>query len=411
MSEDHRPRGHHEPHDKQSHHGKPHHQAVRGHRDSEHREQRSGHRSEHDEDDSEHGKDGKAKGDHAPKQGWSHKPALIGLLILVVMGVAVGGVLIWRHTRSHATTDDAFIDVVSEQASAQIAGRVARVLVDDNQDVKAGQVIVEIDPSDFQSKLDQAEATQAQAEAQQAQAEAQKVVYQAQLMEARANLAKAEGDATNANNQLARYRALKVTNSSAVSAQQLDSFTATATTANAQVESAKQSIAAAQAQIGYADSMIKAAKASIGSAAAQSRQAQLMLGYTEVKARVDGRVASKTVSAGNVIAAGSPLMAIVPHDVYITANFKETQLAHMRRGQPVDITIDSYPDMKLTGKVDSVQPATGQAFSVLPAQNATGNWVKVVQRVPVKVIFDRIPDDPDRRLSPGMSVEVSVSVR
>jgi membrane fusion protein (multidrug efflux system) len=292
-----------------------------------------------------------------------------------------------------------------------VAGRVARVLVDDNQDVKAGQVIVEIDPSDFQSKLDQAEATQAQAEAQQAQAGAQKVVDQAQLMEARASLAKAEGDATNANNQLARYRALKATNASAVSAQQLDSMTATATTANAQVDSAQQSIAAAQAQIGYADSLIKAAKAAIGSAAAQSRQAQLMLSYTQVKARVDGRVASKTVSAGNVIAAGSPLMAIVPHEVYITANFKETQLAHMRRGQPVDITVDSYPDMKLTGKVDSVQPATGQAFSVLPAQNATGNWVKVVQRVPVKVIFDHLPDDPDRRLSPGMSVEVSVTVR
>jgi membrane fusion protein (multidrug efflux system) len=379
MSEDHRPRGH--------------------------------HRSEHHEDDQHRGRDGKAQGNHGKQQGWSHKPALIGLLVLAVMGVVVGGVLIWRHTRSHASTDDAFIDVVAEQASAQVAGRVTQVLVDDNQDVKAGQVIVEIDPADFQSRLDQAEATQAQAEAQQAQAQAQKAVDQAQLMEARASLAKAEGDATNANNQLARYRALKAVNASAVSAQQLDSMTATATTANAQVESAQQSIAAAQAQIGYADSLIKAAQAAIGSAAAQSRQAQLMLSYTRVKARVDGRVASKTVSAGNVIAAGSPLMAIVPHDVYITANFKETQLAHLRRGQAVDITVDSYPDLKLTGKVDSVQPATGQAFSVLPAQNATGNWVKIVQRVPVKIIFDHLPDDPDRRLSPGMSVEVAVAIR
>jgi membrane fusion protein (multidrug efflux system) len=329
----------------------------------------------------------------------------------VVVAATVAGVMIWRHSRTHESTDDAFIDVVSEQSSAQVAGRVARLLVTDNQDVKAGQVLVEIDPVDYQSKLDQARAVQAQAEAQKAQAQAQKTVYLAQVEEARASLAKAEADATNANNQLTRYRALKATNPSAVSAQQLDSLKATADTDNAQVQSAKQTIAAAEAQIGYADSMIKAADATIGSAAAQVRQAQLNLSYTEVKARIDGRVASRTVSPGNVIAVGAPLMAIVPHDVYITANFKETQLAHMRRGQPVDIKIDSYPDMKLTGKVDSVQPATGQAFSVLPAQNATGNWVKIVQRVPVKIVFDRIPDDQDRRLAPGMSVEVSVAVR
>jgi len=404
MSEDHHPREHRESHHRESTHGQ-HHPAARGHRDSEQRERES-----HHDDDQHAGKDDQHKDKPAAKS-WSHRPALIGILVLVLIAASIGGVLFWRHSRAHETTDDAFIDVVSEQSSAQIGGRVARVLVDDNQDVKAGQVLVEIDPADYQSKLDQANAQEAQAEAQQAQAEAQKVVYQAQLAEARASLTKAEADATNANNQLARYRALKATNPSAVSAQQLDGYTATAATDNAQVESARETIAGAQAQIGYADSLIKAAKATIGSAAAQSRQAQLMLSYTEVKARVGGRVASKTVSPGNVIAAGTPLMAIVPREVYVTANFKETQLAHLRRGQPVDITVDSYPDMKLTGKVDSVQPATGQAFSVLPAQNATGNWVKIVQRVPVKVVFDRIPDDADRRLAPGMSVEVAVSVR
>ena len=104
-------------------------------------------------------------------------------------------------------------------------------------------------------------------------------------------------------------------------------------------------------------------------------------------------------------------MAVVPREVYITANFKETQLAHMRRGQPVEIRVDAFPDMKLRGHVDSVQPAAGQAFSVLPPQNATGNWVKIVQRVPVKIVFDEISDDPERRLGPGMSVRVTVSVR
>jgi membrane fusion protein (multidrug efflux system) len=154
-----------------------------------------------------------------------------------------------------------------------------------------------------------------------------------------------------------------------------------------------------------------AAQAGIASANSQVAQAELTLSYTQIEARIDGRTASKTVAVGNVVNVGVPLMAIVPRDVYITANFKETQLAHMRRGQPVEIKIDAYPDLKLTGKVDSVQPATGQAFSTLPAENATGNWVKVVQRVPVKIVFDKLPDDPDRRLGPGMSVEVSVRIR
>jgi len=355
----------------------------------------------------EHAKDEKGKGKPHRKP----KPALIGIIVLVVMVLVIGGVLIWRHTRTEETTDDAFVDVVSEQVSAQIAGRVVHVLVNDNQDVKAGQLLVEIDPADFQSKVNQSEAVKAQAEAQLAQAQAQKAVYQAQLQEARAALGTAVANATNANHQLTRYRALKKTNPAAVSDQQIDSLTAAATSANAQVQSAHDSISAAQAQIGYADSMIKAAQASIASAVAQAQQSDLSLSYTQVKAGVNGRVTSKTVSDGNVIAAGAPLMAVVPRDVYVTANFKETQLARMRRGQPVEIKVDSYPDLKLAGKVDSVQPATGTAFSVLPAQNATGNWVKVVQRVPVKVVFDHLPDDPDRRLSPGMSVEVSVKVR
>jgi membrane fusion protein (multidrug efflux system) len=106
-----------------------------------------------------------------------------------------------------------------------------------------------------------------------------------------------------------------------------------------------------------------------------------------------------------------PLMAVVPRDVYVTANLKETQLDHVRRGQPVQITVDAYPELKLTGRVDSVEPATGQTFASLPAQNATGNWVKIVQRVPVKIVFDHLPDDPGQRLAPGMSVEVSIAVQ
>jgi membrane fusion protein (multidrug efflux system) len=139
-------------------------------------------------------------------------------------------------------------------------------------------------------------------------------------------------------------------------------------------------------------------------------QAELARSYTQVKALVAGRVANKTVTVGNYVEPGTDLMAIVPRAVYVTADFKETQLARLRPGQPAEIKVDAYPDVPLHGHVDSVQPATGAAFTPIPAQNAAGNWVKVVQRVPVKIALDDLPDDPMRRLGPGMSVEVKVSI-
>jgi membrane fusion protein (multidrug efflux system) len=342
---------------------------------------------------------------------WYKRPGIVGLLILAVIVVAVVGALVWRHSRAHATSDDAYVDGVSEEVSPQVSGRVTEILVGDNQDVKAGQLLVKLDPADYQSRLDQAGAALAQAQAQLAEAQAQQAVYAAQTDEARASLGTAQANATDATNQLGRYRRLKGVNAGAVSDQQMDSAVTSATSTEAQLNAARQAVTAAEAQQGYARSLLVAAQAGIGSANSQLAQAALTLSYTQIVARIGGRVASKTVAVGNVVNAGTPLMAIVPLDVYITANFKETQLNLMRRGQPVEIKVDAYPDLKLTGRVDSVQPASGQAFSTLPAQNATGNWVKVVQRVPVKIVFDRLPDDPDRRLGPGMSVEVSVKIR
>jgi membrane fusion protein (multidrug efflux system) len=355
--------------------------------------------------------DEKGKGDPKPKgPPWYKRPLLVGLLVLAVIVLVVGGALFWRYSSDHASSDDAYIDGTSEQVAAQVAGRVTDVLVDDNQDVKAGQVLVRLDPRDYQSRLDQTRAALSQAEAQLKEAHAQQAVYGAQTEEARANLGTVEANATNASNQLDRYRRLKAANAGAVSDQQMDSANAAATSTAAQLNAARKAVAAAEAQEGYAGSLVAAAEAGIGSARSQVAEAELTLSYTQIKARIDGQVAIKTVSVGNVISAGMPLMAIVPRDVYVTANFKETQLQHMRRGQPVTIKVDAYPDLKLDGHVDSVQAASGQAFSTLPAQNATGNWVKVVQRVPVKIVFDRLPDDPNRRLGPGMSVEVSVKV-
>jgi membrane fusion protein (multidrug efflux system) len=342
---------------------------------------------------------------------WYRRPVIVGVTVAALIVVVLGVLLAWRHSRTHVTTDDAYVDGVPQLVSPQVAGRVARVLVGDNQDVKAGQELVELDPSDYQSRLDQARAVGAQANAQLAQAMAQKVVYQAQVDEAQASLGTTQANATNAARELARYRRLKGVNVGAVSDQQMDNADAASTSTSAQLNAAMKAVEAARAQVGYSDSLIGAAEAAIGSANSQFAQAELTLSYTHILARIDGRVANKTVSEGNIVAEGIPLMAIVPREVYVTANLKETQLNHIRRDQPVNIKVDAYPDLKITGRVDSVEPASGQTFSSLPAQNATGNWVKVVQRVPVKIVFDQIPDDPDRRLAPGMSVEISAKVR
>jgi len=362
-------------------------------------------------DDTGDGKGGTPGKKKPAGNAWYRRPLPVGLLVLAVAVLLVGGILIWRHTRDHVTTDDAYIDGIPQVVSPQVSGRVQHVYVDDNQDVKAGQLLLELDPSDYQARVDQAQAAVAQAQAQLAEAEAQQTVYAAQVEEARANLGTAEANATDAAHQLGRYQRLKAVNAGAVSDQQMDSAVAAATSTAAQLNAAHKSVAAAAAQLGYSASQITAARAGIQSAGSQLTQANITLSYTKVLARIDGRVANKNATEGTVVAAGTPVMAVVPRNVYVTANLKETQLTHIQKGQAVKITVDAYPDLKLTGKIDSVEPASGQTFSALPAQNATGNWVKVVQRVEVKILFDQIPDDPNRRLAPGMSVEINATVR
>ena len=342
---------------------------------------------------------------------WYRRPGIMAVLALVIIVVAVVAVLWWRHSRRYESTDDAYIDIVSEVVSSQVPGRVTRVLVDDNQDVAAGAVLVELDAADYNARLHQAQAAEAQARAQLAQAEAQRRVRSVELESARAGLGVAEANASNARSDLERLRQVRDANVDAVTPQQIEHATAEAKSADAQLGVAKQAVASATAQIDAADTTVQAAEAGVKAAAAQVEQASLALGYTRITAAVAGRVAHRTVAVGNYVEPGTALLAIVPREVYVTANFKETQLARMRRAQPVTIKVDAYPDLKLTGHVDSVQPATGQQFSELPAQNATGNWVKVVQRVPVKIRLDALPDDAERRLGPGMSVTAKVTVQ
>src|ERR1700677_1114814 len=336
------------------------------------------------------------------------RPVLAGALILLFIAAVVLGVLWWLHTRTYESTDDAYIDIQSQFVSPQVSGRVLHVLVKDYQDVTAGDVLIEIDPADYQNRLDQAMAGLAQAQAQVTQAESQVGVYDAQIEQAEANLVVAQVTATNAASDLRRYVSLHKAVSGAVSQHQLDLSNTQAASSAAQVEAAVKAIAAARAQQNYAAREGEAAKGGVRSAQAQVDQAELNISYTKVKARLDGRIANKTVAEGNYVQAGNDLMAVVPTNVYVTANFKETQLTQMRTGQRAEIHVDAYPGMKLGGHVDSIQPGGGQVFSVLPAQNATGNWVKIVQRVPVKIVFDENPEDPARRLAPGFSVEVKV---
>ncbi len=341
---------------------------------------------------------------------WYKRPGIMAIVFVVVMAIAVGGTWWWMHSRHYESTDDALLDAVWQEVSPQVEGRVVRVFVQDNQPVARGDALVDLDPTDYQSRLDQAQAAAAQARAGQQQSRAQHAVAEGQLEQARARADVAETNLANARGTLRRLEEAHLANAGAASQQQLDDARDAARTAEAQVEVARKGIAAAQAQVDLAGSQIAAAAAEQKSAAAQVEQAKLALSYTHVRAEIDGRVAHKTVAVGNYVKPGTALMAVVPNDLYVTAHFKETQLTRLRAGQPAEIKIDAYPDLEVTGHVDSVQPATGDTFSVIPAQNASGNWVKVVQRVPVKITLDRIADDPGETLGPGMSVEVTVTV-
>ncbi|HZS82215.1 MAG TPA: HlyD family secretion protein [Stellaceae bacterium] len=349
--------------------------------------------------------------DRAPRRRpWYRRPLVLALLVLLAIALVIGGVLWWLDASRYETTDDAFIDAHIVRVAPRVAGRVLRVLAEDNADVQAGQVLVELDPRDLQAALDQAKAAAASASGKLAQAEAQQKVAAANLDEAKAEVGVAEANAANAATELRRLQSLAKSRSPALSQQQLDTATANAKSTAATLNAAQKKAAAAEAQTGLAASQVATARADREAAQAQLEAAQLNRSYATVTAPEAGHVTNRTVAVGDYVQAGQNLMALVPHKLWITANFKETQLDRMRPGQKVDITIDAYPGTTFHGHVDSIQRGSGAAFSLLPPENATGNFVKVVQRVPVKIVFDG-PLDPQYALGPGMSVEPSVEVR
>lgn len=336
-------------------------------------------------------------------------PLILVVGAVIVIGAIIAGWSWYQNSSRFETTDDAFIDTHIAHVSPQIAGRVVRLLVSDNQLVQPGTLLLEIDSGNAQTGLQQVVAQEGQAEAQLQQARNQIRIAQDSYEQAMANAAAVATQAQNAAADANRYHELERINPQAVARQQLDQADSQARNLADQRDAAQRQAQGQAAQRQTAAAQEKAAEATVNSLKAQVQQAQLNVGYERVVAPIAGHIAQRNVAIGNYVMVGQELMAIVPVQMWVTANFKETQLAYMRPGQPVTIHVDACPNSDIRGHVDSIQRGAGQAFGILPPENATGNFVKVVQRVPVKIDLDTVPRDCP--LGPGMSVEPSVRVR
>jgi membrane fusion protein (multidrug efflux system) len=328
--------------------------------------------------------------------------------ILLGTGVAlvIVAVVFYLVHRGKESTDDSFIEGHVIQISPQIAERVEKVHVDDNQIVKQGDLLVELDNQNEVVLLETAKANLASSEAKLVQAQAQLAATTADLAQAGADVQQAKANADNAAKDLTRNDELH--KSGAIAQREFDTSQMEALSSKAALDSKTQSALAAESSVKVRAAEVKAAEASVVQAQAMLDAAKLRLSYTKISAPASGRVTRKNVEPGSYVQTGNALLAIVPPDVWVVANFKETQLDQMRPGQPVDIRIDAYPSQKFHGTVDSIQSGTGSRFSLLPSENATGNYVKVVQRVPVKIRLDLPKDAPE--LTPGMSVVPTVHV-
>ncbi|KIZ41068.1 hypothetical protein OO17_16035 [Rhodopseudomonas palustris] len=333
-----------------------------------------------------------------------HPTATIVLAVLLVAGIAAG-IAWYLHARHYESSDDAFIDSRPVLISPQVSGAIVGVNVTDNQVVKTGDLLAKIDPRDYQAAVDQAAAQIRQAQASIDDTEAQIQAQKAQIDQATKQVQEAQAALDFARDENQRYQQLVKNGAGTVQrAQQAESDF---TSKQAALDAAMAAKVAATRQVDVLRAKREQAQAQLKAAQAQKEQADANLQRTELRAPTDGRIAKLTGAVGALAAPGQAIMVLVPLEVWVTANFKETQLELMKVGQPVDIHIDAY-DRSFPGHVNSIQAGSGTAFSLLPAENATGNYVKVVQRVPVKITFDQ---RPDVALGPGMSVVPTVTVR
>jgi membrane fusion protein, multidrug efflux system len=303
---------------------------------------------------------------------------LIFGIIVLLAAMAVGGYYYWQ-SRFYEATDDAYIEGHPVNISTRVSGNIVHVYVEDNQHVTPGTPLAGIDPCDYQLRV--------------ASAEAAVQAKRAEVYKAAADVEASRAQWTQQQQDLQRNEML--TKQGAVTEQTLEHSRAAATTAQANLASSERNLMSIRAQVAQLEVAVN--------------QARLQLSYTQILAPQAGYVTQKSAEVGAYVNVGQPLLTIVPDRMYVTANFKETQLTKMRPGQPATIKVDAHPGVVFAGHVDSIQAGTGPVFSLFPPENATGNFVKVVQRVPVKIVFDE-PPDPNHRLVLGMSVRPKVRI-
>ncbi|MBV8279916.1 MAG: HlyD family secretion protein [Verrucomicrobia bacterium] len=345
---------------------------------------------------------------------------IIGIALVFI--AAAAGLYLYAQSASYESTDDAFIAAHTIQVAPKIAGKVDSVFVKDNQLVKKGDLLVQIDSRDYDAQLDQKQASleSVKAEALSAQAAVDQQIanvhsLQATLDEDKSDEQASQAQADQTTDDLRREQDLY--NNHVVSIQDLIHSQVANRSAQANLESAKKKVAAGEAQLAEGEAEVRTFQAVVEYVLAQEKQngatvesAKLNDSYTKVYANETGRITHKSVEPGDYVQVGQSLLALVPSEIYVTANFKENQLRFMRPGQPVEVEVDALGGRKFEGHVDSIQMGSGAAFSLLPPENATGNYVKVVQRIPVKILFDQAPE-VGLPLGPGESVVPTVKVQ
>jgi membrane fusion protein (multidrug efflux system) len=353
-----------------------------------------------------------ASATEVPAKTGGKRKRLAILAAILLAGVTAGGWYGWHwYTvgRFFVETDDAYIQADNVTVSPQVAGYISELLVTDNQAVKKGEVIAHIDDRVYRAAVAQARAALDIQIANAHNVDAQ-IARQGSIIEQmKADVESAQAQLEFAGQEQSRYAKLMKDGAGTVQkAQQTESALRAK---KAALDKSRANLDASQHQLAVLRTQMEQAQAGIEHAQAALEQARINLGYTAITAPQDGTVGDRTVRVGQLVQPGTRLLTLVPmHDVYVVANYKETQLAEMKRGQPVDIYVDGYPDAVLHGRIDSMSPGSGAQFALLPPENATGNFTKIVQRVPVKIVFDQ--DSPLRgTLRPGLSVVSSVDIR
>ena len=331
-----------------------------------------------------------------------------------MVAAIIAGLVYYLSTRGTQTTDDAYTDGVPITMASKAAGYVVAVNIADNQRVHAGDLLLRIDPRDFVAARDQAAAAlklaQAQLDNARINLDIARVTFPARLAQAEAQRTQAQANLTLAEREYQRQRSVdpRATTQDAIDSAAAQARANSATVANNQ---AAVTIAKLVPQnVDQAEAQVRQLEAQVAQAQAQLEAADINLSYTEIHAPQDGWITKRNVDRGTYVQIGQALFSIVTADVWITANFKEAQITDMRPGQRVSISVDAFPNLKLTGHVDSIQMGSGARFTAFPPENATGNWVKIVQRIPVKIVIDD-GLDPDQGLPLGLSAEPTVTLR